>query len=95
MQPIIDTQQFNDPLEQWQELDGLALLAERRLSDVSTLCGSPAAAALVQDAFEKRRTADGYLLQVLAARRDRGSEDLRPRGADRSRHGALEAAPIL
>jgi hypothetical protein len=61
----VNIQHFDDELEQWQELDGLARLAEQKLQDTGRLCASPEAAAWVQDAFEKRQAADSYLLSAL------------------------------
>lgn len=55
---------FDAELEQWQELDGLALLAEYKLEDLGRLSAGEAA-ALVQDAFERRRIADSHLLRAL------------------------------
>jgi hypothetical protein len=66
----VNIQHFDDELEQWQELDGLALLAEQKLEDLAQLCSSSQAAALVQDAFEKRQSADSYLLRVLSSTKD-------------------------
>lgn len=43
--------QFDAELAQWQELDGLALLAEYKLEDLGRRSAGKAA-ALVQDAFE-------------------------------------------
>jgi hypothetical protein len=67
----VNIQHTDDELEQWQELDGLARLAEQKLQDVGQLCATPQAAALVQDAFDKRQAADSYLLRVLRPTKDR------------------------
>ena len=61
----VDLLEFQREVSRWRHLEDLALAAEQELKEAGLLTCSPEAAALVRDAFDKRREADSCLLRLL------------------------------
>jgi hypothetical protein len=61
----VELREFQREVIRWRDLENLACAAEQELKAAGLLANSPEAAALVRDAFEKRRAADSCLLRLL------------------------------